>query len=43
MLKGLIISPKKEIMEKKELNLRPQEGSLTEYWITKKNVVYTKE
>ena len=48
MLKGLVTSPKKEpeveiedYKEKKELSLRPQEGSLTAYWMIKtKNNVY---
>ena len=46
MLKGLVSSPKKQVQvevevevkdckEKKEYSLRPQEGSLTDYWIKK--------
>ena len=38
MLKGLVTSPKKEavkIESKKEYSLRPQEGSITAYWIIK--------
>ena len=42
MLKGLVTSPKKEPelqndSKKKELNLRPEEGSLTAHWINKKH------
>lgn len=40
MLKGLVTSPKKDntvdkVKDCKELNLRPQEGSLTAHWILK--------
>ena len=40
MLKGLVMSSRKdneveEQEQKKELSLRPQEGSLTAYWMIK--------
>ena len=49
MLKGLVMSPKKEEEveevyycedkdEKKELSLRPQEGSLTSNWMIKNRI-----
>jgi len=43
MLKGLVMSPKKEqevedCEEKKKLSLRPQEGSLTAHWMIQNNI-----
>ena len=41
MLKGLVMSPKKDneveegVKDKKELSLRPQEGSITAHWMMK--------
>ena len=49
MLKGLVLSPKKQVhyneetVKTKELSLRPEEGSLTADWIIKNNKCYSNE